>query len=183
MSGPQVHPRALVESDDVGAGTRIWAFAHIMAGAHVGAGCNVGDHAFIESGVTVGDRVTIKNGVMLWDGVVIEDEVFIGPNATFTNDLIPRAHNANFTLVPTTVRRGASIGASATILCGVTIGEHAMVGAGAVVTADVPSHALVAGNPGRKIGWSCVCGRRLGDDLTCPCGRRYTQDGPGLRAL
>jgi UDP-2-acetamido-3-amino-2,3-dideoxy-glucuronate N-acetyltransferase len=170
-----VHPQALCESEQVGDGTRVWAFAHVMAGAVVGAGCNVGGGAFVESGAVVGDRVTIKNNVLLWDKVTVEDDVFIGPNAVFTNDMSPRAafKKPADEFLPTLVRRGASVGANATIVCGTTIGEGAFVGAGSVVTRDVPSYAMVAGNPARRIGWICACGERLGDDLHCTCGRSY----------
>lgn len=171
-----VHPAALCESDDVGPRTRVWAFAHVMAGAVVGEDCNVCDHAFIESGARLGDRVTVKNNVLVWDRVTVEDEVFLGPNVVFTNDLNPRVafRKTPDAFTPTLVRRGASIGANATIVCGVTIGEQSMVGAGSVVTRDVPPHALVAGNPARRIGWVCACGERLGEALTCTCGRAYT---------
>jgi acetyltransferase-like isoleucine patch superfamily enzyme len=149
-SPPFIHERALVETDSVGAGTRIWAFAHVLAGAVIGADCNVCDHTFIEGDVVVGDRVTLKSGVYLWDGLRIEDDVFIGPQATFTNDARPRSRQP-FALLHTTVRRGASIGAGAVILPGLTIGERAMVGAGAVVTHDVDAGAVVVGNPARVI--------------------------------
>jgi UDP-2-acetamido-3-amino-2,3-dideoxy-glucuronate N-acetyltransferase len=145
---PFIHERALVESDVVGAGTRIWAFAHVMPGAVIGAGCNICDFTYIEGGAIIGDRVTLKSGVFLWDGVRVEDDVFIGPQATFTNDLMPRSRQP-FQLTETTICRGASIGAGAVVLAGVTIGEGAMVGAGAVVTKDVPAHAVVVGNPAR----------------------------------
>jgi acetyltransferase-like isoleucine patch superfamily enzyme len=176
-----VHPRGLCESDTVGPRTRIWAFAHVLAGAVVGADCNVCDHAFVETGARVGDRVTIKNGVLLWDRVTVEDDVFLGPGTVFTNDLRPRAaiKRTAEAFLPTTVRRGATIGANATVVCGVTVGRHAFVAAGAVVVGDVADHALVAGNPGRRIGWVCECGERLGADLGCTCGRRYRQDGDG----
>ncbi len=147
---PFVHDRALVESDSIGSGTRIWAFAHVMAGAVIGADCNVCDHTYIEGGVVIGDRVTLKSGVFLWDGVYVEDDVFIGPQATFTNDAMPRSRQP-FTLGRTTIRAGASIGAGAVILPGLTIGERAMVGAGAVVTKDVPPDVVVVGNPARVI--------------------------------
>jgi UDP-2-acetamido-3-amino-2,3-dideoxy-glucuronate N-acetyltransferase len=178
--GVYVHERGLCESTSVGEGTRVWAFAHVMAGAVVGRDCNIGGGAFIESGAVVGDRVTVKNNVLLWDKVVIEDDVFLGPNAVFTNDLNPRAaHRKPF--VPTVVRRGATIGANATVVCGVVVGEAAFVGAGAVVVDDVPAHALVVGNPARRIGWVCACGERLDDALTCPsCARRYQPEGDGL---
>jgi UDP-2-acetamido-3-amino-2,3-dideoxy-glucuronate N-acetyltransferase len=149
------HPLALCESEDVGTGTRIWPFAHVMAGAHVGAGCNICEGAFIETGAWVGDGVTVKNGVLIWDRVVIEDYVFLGPGAVFTNDLFPRAGagKSHDDFLPTLVQRGATIGANATLVCGVTIGHHAFVGAGAVVTRDVPAHALVFGNPAVQRGW------------------------------
>jgi acetyltransferase-like isoleucine patch superfamily enzyme len=170
-----VHPRGLCESDRVGPRTRIWAFAHVLPGAEVGADCNVGDHAFIEGGARLGDRVTVKNAVLVWDRVTVEDEVFLGPNMVFTNDLAPRVgfKKAPEQLVPTLVRRGATIGANATVVCGVTIGSHAFVAAGAVVVDDVADHALVAGNPARRIGWVCACGRRIGQTLACSCGRSY----------
>lgn len=152
------HPAAIVESTKIGMGTRVWAFAHILPGARIGADCNVCDHVFIENAVTVGDRVTIKCGVQLWDGVTIEDDVFIGPNATFTNDPFPRSRVTPSQFTPTLVRRGASIGANATILCGVTIGAHAMVGSGAVVTHDVPPNAIVIGNPAYIQGYVATAG-------------------------
>jgi acetyltransferase-like isoleucine patch superfamily enzyme len=145
-----IHERALVESDAIGAGTRIWAFAHVMKGAVIGRDCNVCDHTFIEGDVIVGDRVTIKSGVYLWNGLRVEDDVFIGPQATFTNDRFPRSRRP-FDLLVTTLCRGASIGAGAVILPGLTVGEEAMVGAGAVVVADVPPGAVVVGNPARVI--------------------------------
>ena len=148
-----VHPNALCESLQVGAGTRIWAFAHVLPGARIGSDCNVCDHVFIENDVVIGDRVTIKSGVQVWDGVHLEDDVFVGPNATFTNDRFPRSKHRPARFTPTLVCRNASIGANATILPGVTIGRDAMVGAGAVVTRSVPPHAIVAGNPARIVGY------------------------------
>ncbi len=170
-----VHERALCESVDVGPRTRIWAFAHVMSGARVGADCNVCGHAFIESGAVLGDRVTVKNGVLIWSEVTVEDEVFLGPAMAFTNDPTPRAgfKKDPDTFVPTLVRRGASLGAHVTVVCGVTIGEAALVGAGAVVTKDVPARALLVGNPARRIAWVCDCGDRLSADLVCACGRCY----------
>lgn len=143
------HSHALVESESIGLHTRIWAFAHILPGAVIGEDCNICDHVFIENDVVVGDRVTIKCGVQLWDGITLEDDVFVGPNATFTNDSFPRSKQYPERFPRTLVRRGASIGANATILAGVTVGAGAMVGAGAVVTKDVPPNVVVVGNPAR----------------------------------
>ena len=153
MSEPFIHPNALCETADVGTGTRVWAFAHILPGARVGRDCNICDGVFIEGGVTVGDRVTVKCGVQLWDGVLVEDDVFIGPNATFTNDIFPRSKVYPASYAKTRVRRGASIGANATILPGIEIGPNAMIGAGAVVTRSVPANAIVVGNPARITGY------------------------------
>lgn len=148
-----VHDKGLCESANVGAGTRIWAFAHVLPGAVVGADCNICDHVFIENDVVVGDAVTIKCGVQLWDGVRIGNRVFIGPNATFTNDLFPRSKVYPDTFLQTVVEDDASIGANATILPGIRVGRSAMIGAGAVVTRDVPPFAVVVGNPGVIIGY------------------------------
>lgn len=147
------HPEGRVESDEIGAGTRVWAFAHILRGARIGADCNICDHTFIEGGAVVGDRVTVKCGVQLWDGVTLEDDVFVGPNATFTNDPLPRSGRRPAEFTRTLVRRGASIGANATLLPGLTVGAGAMVGAGAVVTRDVPPRAIVMGNPAVVTGF------------------------------
>jgi UDP-2-acetamido-3-amino-2,3-dideoxy-glucuronate N-acetyltransferase len=147
---PFIHERALVESDTIGPGTRIWAFAHVMPGAVIGADCNVCDHTFIEGAAVIGDRVTIKSGVYLWDGLRVGDDVFIGPHATFVNDRFPRSKQP-FEPVITTICRGATIGAGAVVLGGVTVGERAMVGAGAVVIADVSSDTVVVGNPARVV--------------------------------
>jgi UDP-2-acetamido-3-amino-2,3-dideoxy-glucuronate N-acetyltransferase len=148
-----IHPNALVESASVGAGTRVWAFAHVLPGAVIGADCNICDGVFIENDVRLGDRVTVKCGVQLWDGVSLEDDVFVGPNATFTNDPLPRSRVRPQQFARTLVRSGASIGANATILPGIVIGRRAMVGAGAVVTRDVPPNAIVTGNPARITGY------------------------------
>jgi UDP-GlcNAc3NAcA epimerase len=146
------HPQALVEPGvQIGERTKVWAFTHILPGAKIGADCNICDHVFIENDVLVGKRVTIKCGVQLWDGLRVEDDVFIGPNATFTNDIFPRSKQYPEKFLLTHIRAGASVGANATILAGVTIGEKAMVGAGAVVTKDVPAFAIVVGNPARII--------------------------------
>lgn len=146
---PFVHPQGICESPNVGKGTRIWAYAHVLPSAVIGRDCNICDHVFVENDVTVGDRVTVKSGVQLWDGVRLDDDVFVGPNATFTNDRYPRSKVYPEKFLQTHVRHGASIGANATILPGLTIGERAMIAAGSVVTRDVPARVLVQGNPGR----------------------------------
>jgi acetyltransferase-like isoleucine patch superfamily enzyme/dTDP-4-dehydrorhamnose 3,5-epimerase-like enzyme len=151
MTGYFVHPTALCESETLGEGTRVGAFAHVLRGARIGRDCNISDHTFIENDVIIGDRVTIHCGVQLWDGVRLEDDVVVGPNATFTNDVSPKT--AQQPPLHTVVGRGASIGANATILPGRRIGERALVGAGAVVTRPVPRHAVVAGNPARITGY------------------------------
>lgn len=145
------HPHALVETERIGRGTRVWAFAHVLPGAVIGEDCNICDQTFIENDVVIGSRVTIKCGVQIWDGVRLEDDVFVGPNATFTNDPLPRSREHLAKYPVTTVRHGASIGANATILPGLVIGQHAMVGAGAVVTRSVPPYAVVVGNPARIV--------------------------------
>jgi acetyltransferase-like isoleucine patch superfamily enzyme len=186
-----IHPQALCESDAVGTGTRIWAFAHVMRGAVVGADCNLGDGAFIESGAVLGNRVTLKNQVMVWDGVTIADDAFIGPGVIFTNDRFPRSPrmervkgryaDAEHWRLATHVARGASLGAGAIILPGVKIGEFATVGSGAVVTRDVKPFQLVAGNPAVGRGWVCFCGMRLGESLACEaCRATWQLDGDRL---
>jgi UDP-2-acetamido-3-amino-2,3-dideoxy-glucuronate N-acetyltransferase len=189
------HATALVDSADIGAGTHVWAYAHILKGAVVGRDCNICDHCFIEGGARLGDGVTLKNGVCVWEGVTIEDYVFVGPGAMFTNDMYPRSpRNPKLGrppgdkswLIRTTVREGASIGARATIVCGVTIGRYAMVAAGAIVRKDVPDFALVAGCPARQVGHVCLCGRRLpsSDAPSCNfCGRVYRKGSAGLEEL
>ena len=184
------HPSALVESASVGAGTRIWAFAHVLKGAHIGRNCNIGDHCFIEGGARVGHNVTIKNGVMLWEGVTIRDNVFIGPNVIFTNDLAPRSprlplvaakYKTKEWISPTCVETGATVGASATVLGGVRLGRFCMVGAGAVVTKDVPAYAVVTGVPALVRGHVCQCGEHLTfkeGRARCPhCRAKYTFKG------
>ncbi len=147
MNQPFIHPQALVESRSIGPGTRIWAFAHVLPNAQIGEDCNICDHVFIENDVLIGHRVTIKCGVQIWDGLTIEDDVFIGPNATFTNDAFPRSKVHPDRFLRTVVKKNASIGANATILPGLIIGEGAMIGAGSVVTKDVPPFAVMVGNP------------------------------------
>jgi len=180
-SKPFIHSSAIVDSQRIGAGTRIWAFCNVQEKAVMGRDCNICDHCFIENNVLLGDRVTVKNGVSLWDGVVVEDDVFIGPNAVFTNDVYPRSKVYYEQPTRTLVRAGATIGAGAVIVAGHTIGRFAFIGAGAVVTRDVPDFTLWLGNPARQVGFVCRCAKRLEivdagadrDDIVCDCGRRY----------
>lgn len=148
-----VHPKALLESAHIGKGTKIWDFAHVLDGAVIGDDCNICSGVFIESKAVIGDRVTVKCGVQVWDGVIIEDDVFVGPNATFTNDKFPRSKKHLDGYPVTRIQKGASLGANCTILPGVTVGQKAMIGAGAVVTKDVPPNSVVVGNPARIVGY------------------------------
>ena len=156
-----VHPSAICDSPNIGNGTRIWAFAHVFTGARIGQDANICDHVLIENDVTLGDRVTVKSGVQLWDGLEIGDDVFIGPNATFTNDPFPRSKQHLESFPRTTIEAGASIGGGAVVLPGLTIGRKSMVGAGAVVTKDVPPFAIVRGNPARITGYVDNAGSKL----------------------
>jgi UDP-2-acetamido-3-amino-2,3-dideoxy-glucuronate N-acetyltransferase len=193
-----IHPSAIVETDDIGAGTRIWAFTHVLAGASVGRDCNIGGHCYIESGAVIGDRVTVKNGICVWAGITLEEGVFVGPAVVFTNDRYPRSPRLDVTrsryddesrwLVPTRVGRGATLGASAVVLAGASIGEFAFVAAGALVTRDVAPHALVLGSPARHVGWVCRCARRIAVDgeglMVCrDCGLTYLLDGEAVLRL
>jgi UDP-2-acetamido-3-amino-2,3-dideoxy-glucuronate N-acetyltransferase len=194
MSETWIHDTATVDaSATIGAGTQIWFVCQIRENARIGKDCILGRNVYVDSGVTIGDAVKIQNNATIHAGVSIEDGVFVGPHVCFTNDKIPRAVNpdmtrkgaADWTLSPTRVRTGASIGANATILCGITIGRWAMVAAGAVVTKDVPDHALVVGNPARFAGWVCACGHRLeleeGHTKCGACGRAHVRDADGVR--
>ncbi len=183
MSDALIHPTAEIQEDArIGSGTRIWQHCIVMAGAVIGAECKLGHNVFVETDVVVGDGVTIKDNVTLYEGVTIGDRAFIGPNAVFTNVRNPRAFiSCKQDYQPTIIGEGASIGANATLFCGVTVGRYALVGAGAVVIKDVADHALVAGNPARAIGWVGRAGVRLGDDLACPeTGERYEKTESGL---
>jgi len=176
-----VHPQALVETESIGGGTRIWAFAHVQRDVIIGENCNIGDHAFVETGVKIGNNVTIKNGVCVWQHVHIADNVFLGPNVVLTNDLNPRSRKADWTPVETFIEEGVTVGANATIVCGITIGTRAFIGAGAVVTKDVRPYELVYGNPARSHGWVCYCAEPLRPDMRplveCEtCKRKYRVD-------
>ena len=170
------------EGAAIGAGTKIWHFSHIQSGVHIGNDCVFGQNVNVASNVVVGNRCKIQNNVSLYDGVILEDEVFCGPSCVFTNDLTPRAHSANgWRVFSTVVRKGASIGANATIVCGNTLGAYSMIGSGSVVTHDVPSHALMVGVPARQIGWVCTCGAKLSKEFNCPiCGDSYRFAQGGL---
>ncbi len=173
-----IHKDAVVESKHIGEGTRIWRNVHIMPGAVIGKNCNIGEGCYIENHVRIGNGVTVKNNVAIWDNITIEDDVFIGPGAVFTNDYVPRAQNKKKPkeLDSIVIKRGATIGANATIVCRHTIGEYAFVGAGAVVTKDVPAYHVVYGNPAMSKGLICRCGRFIKTDrqqYTCLCGKKY----------
>ena len=183
------HPSAYVDEPvTIGAGTRIWHFCHIMSGAVIGEACNLGQNCFVAGGVVLGDRVKVQNNVSLYEGTTVEDDVFLGPSCVLTNVTNPRAQVDRRSLYePTRLRRGCTIGANATIVCGVTIGRYALVGAGAVVAASVPDYALVLGVPGKVAGFVSRHGHRLrfADGLaTCPeSGLRYQQGAAGVRCL
>jgi UDP-2-acetamido-3-amino-2,3-dideoxy-glucuronate N-acetyltransferase len=169
-----VHPKAQVETDSIGEGTRVWALSYILSNAIIGKNCNICSHTFIEDKVIIGDNVTVKSGVYIWNGVIVADEVFIGPNVTFTNDITPRSKQYPERFIETIIEQGASIGANATIIAGNKIGKYSMVGAGSVVTKDIPNNTLWYGNPCSFKAYICNCGTKLDDNLTCPkCKSQY----------
>jgi len=176
-----VHESSYVdEGAEIGAGTKVWHFCHIMPGAHIGERCNIGQNVLVSTDVTLGNNVKIQNNVSLYTGVIVEDDAFLGPSMVFTNVINPRSHvNRKNEYKRTLVRKGASIGANATIVCGVTLGKYCFIGAGAVVTRDVPDYALVYGSPARVRGWMCQCGEQLNfenDRAVCQvCGDTYTK--------
>jgi UDP-2-acetamido-3-amino-2,3-dideoxy-glucuronate N-acetyltransferase len=191
-----IHSTAIVECDRIGEGTRIWAFTHVMRDVSIGADCNIGEHCFIESGAVVGNQVTIKNGNLVWDGIHLEDGVFVGPQVVFTNDLYPRSprlaqarkrYADHGWLKPTRIRQGASLGAGAVILAGITIGDFCMVAAGSTVTRSLPPYALAVGSPARIRGWVCQCGKPLDfakDTAICAeCGLEFVNAGGSVELL
>ena len=179
-----VHETSFVDDDvEIGEGTKIWHFCHVQSGARIGKNCSFGQNVNVSNNVTVGNGVKVQNNVSLYEGVELEDYVFCGPSCVFTNALTPRAKypKGHAGYKKTVVEEGASIGANATVVCGHTIGRWALIGAGAVVTTNVPAHALMLGVPAQRKGWACECGAVLPEDLTCPvCGRKYRQGENGL---
>lgn len=184
-----VHESSYVDEPcSIGPGTKIWHFSHVMKDSRIGARCNIGQNVVISPGVTIGDNVKIQNNVSVYTGVILEDDVFCGPSMVFTNVINPRSHVARKDEYKTTlVRKGASLGANCTVVCGTTIGNHAFVGAGSVVTRDIPDYALVYGNPARVRGWMCACGIALefqqGRARCAACGSSYAQEGHEVKAV
>lgn len=178
MTSPFIHPQGICDSEAVGEGTTIWAFSHVLAGAVIGRNVNINDHVFVENDVILGDRVTVKSGVQLWDGIELHDDVFVGPNATFTNDRFPRSKQYPDEFPRTVVEKRASIGGGAVILPGIRIGQNAMVGAGAVVTRDVPPFAIVVGNPARITGYVDSTGKRM----SAPTSDVVAESTPSLQS-
>jgi acetyltransferase-like isoleucine patch superfamily enzyme len=190
----RIHPTSQVsDKADIGDGTQIWLHCQVRENAKIGKDCVFGKSVYVDYDVVIGDRVKVQNNVSIYVGVTIEDGVFVGPHVCFTNDKVPRAVNADMTpkglddwkITPTVIKAGAALGASSTIVCGVTVGKWAMVGSGSVVSKDVPAHALVVGNPARFIGWVCACGERVKIDEakakgTCTCGRVLVKDATGV---
>ena len=176
------HEQALVHPEaKIGDGTRIWAFTNVQHNASIGQNCNICDGCFVESGVVIGDEVTVKNHVSVFEGVTLENHVFVGSNVSIINDRHPRSFpNHQWTLERILVRQGATLGAGVVILCGVTIGRYALIGAGSVVTKDVPDYGLVCGNPSRIIGYVCRCGQKLNNEYVCVCGQCYQMSDQGL---
>ena len=187
MSDYFVHESSYIDAGvQIGAGTKIWYFCHVQKGARIGKNCSLGQNVNISNNVKIGNGVKIQNNVAVYEGVEIEDDVFCGPSCVFTNDLTPRAKypKGHENYKKTVIKRGASIGANATIVCGHTIGEWALIGAGAVVSSDVPAHALMLGVPAKRKGWVCECGELLKNGLTCPvCGRGYKEMDKGLEEI
>jgi UDP-2-acetamido-3-amino-2,3-dideoxy-glucuronate N-acetyltransferase len=180
------HPSAVIDAQvTIGPGAKIWHFSHVLKNCHIGADCNIGQNVVIGPDVTIGRGCKIQNNVSVYPGVTLEDYVFCGPSMVFTNVFNPRAQIPRMhELRPTLVKTGATLGANATIVCGHTIGRYAFVGAGAVITKDIPDYALVVGNPARQIGWMCQCGIKLNPQLICAtCGKRYAPSATGLQEV
>jgi UDP-2-acetamido-3-amino-2,3-dideoxy-glucuronate N-acetyltransferase len=176
MGNSYIHPTAHVSSDSqIGEGTKVWINVQIREGSEIGTDCIISKDVYIDHAVRIGDRCKIQNSVSVYSGVTIEDDVFVGPNVSFTNDKVPRAFNTEWKITPTVVRKGASIGANATIVCGVEVGEYAMIAAGAVVSKTVPNHALVLGNPAKIVAYVCRCGQRLSDNGYCKLCNSMTE--------
>ncbi len=174
LNGVFIHKLAEVQTKNIGSGTKVWQFVVILPGAKIGKNCNICSHCFIENDVIIGNNVTIKNGVQIWDGIRIEDDVFIGPNVTFTNDLRPRSKRYPDKFLTTVIKKGASIGANATIIAGITIGRYSMIGAGSVMTKNVGDYELWYGNPAAFRGFVCKCGGKLNQSFVCEkCGLDY----------
>jgi len=184
-----IHPTAVVDEPmEIGEGTKIWHFTHVMSGAKIGENCIIGQNVFIGSGVILGNNIKVQNNVSIYDGVILEDDVFCGPSMVFTNVFNPRSFiSRKKEFRKTLVKRGATIGANATIICGNTIGQYAFIGAGSVVTKDVPNYALVYGNPGKVMGWVCQCAEeiafRSGKAVCKVCGKQYQKDRSGVRLV
>jgi UDP-2-acetamido-3-amino-2,3-dideoxy-glucuronate N-acetyltransferase len=184
-----IHPTAVVDGPvEIGEGTKIWHFTHVMSGARIGEGCIIGQNVFIGSGALLGSNIKVQNNVSIYDGVILEDEVFCGPSMVFTNVFNPRSFiSRKKEFRETLVKRGATLGANVTIICGNTIGQYVFIGAGSVVTKDVPDYALVYGNPGKVKGWVCQCAEeitfRFGKAVCKACGKQYIKDDSGVRLI
>jgi UDP-2-acetamido-3-amino-2,3-dideoxy-glucuronate N-acetyltransferase len=181
-----IHSTSEIDEDvEIGEKTKIWHFSHILSGSRIGENCNIGQNVVIGPDVTIGKECKIQNNVSVYKGVTLEDGVFCGPSMVFTNVYNPRAEIRKMDQVrPTLVKKGTTIGANATIICGVTLGKYSFIGAGAVITKDIPDHALVVGNPAKQIGWVCECGEKLNDKLKCAvCGKAYQKTVEGLSSL
>lgn len=187
MSNYFVHESSYIDENvEIGEGTKIWYFSHVQSGTKIGKNCNLGQNVNIGNNVTIGNYVKIQNNVSVYEGVTLEDYAFCGPSCVFTNDMTPRCKypKGNTQYHPTVVKYGASIGANATIVCGHDIGRHALIASGAVVTKNVPNHAVMAGVPAKRINWICECGTLLGDKLCCPdCNRTYVESSDGLELV
>lgn len=175
--GVYIHPTAEVsEQANIGDGTKIWNLAQVRENCTIGENCIISKNVYIDTQVVIGNRVKVQNNVNVYHGVTVEDDVFLGPSMTFTNDFYPRAFNLDWEITHTHIKKGASLGANVTVVCGNTVGEYAMVGSGSVITKDVPDYALMVGNPAKQIGWVCKCGQKLDDNYLCQtCKIRYNE--------